>query len=345
MRINLINIQNEITQQVDKYLQEYYEKDSIASSLIGFVLDYLKTCRYGQFKHDDVRPLFTKLGYEIGGGKNSEYILPAMSAIHLLLLSSIPLDDVIDGLERQTNYAIQDLPSNIAKAYSVSSKLREDCRIIIGRNYRELLSYGKIEEIISYCVESQDGSQAAEINIHGKKLISKYSLSDYLELIDQSTSALLAESFVIGGLIARIDEKTEKIMRSFGMELGRLAQIRDDYVDYIDPKFTGKFSFADLYGRRKRFPILSVYWFGSKRQKRKVEEILGKDSLFDEDIYDTMDMILDEKIRGKTQRIIDKIYKGALSSFEQLPKNQPAYSILKELINLFYIKVDTKINK
>ena len=52
-----------------------------------------------------------------------------------------------------------------------------------------------------------------------------------------------------------------------------------------------------------------------------------------------------KKIRGKTQRIIDKIYKGALSSFEQLPKNQPAYSILKELINLFYIKVDTKINK
>ena len=79
MRINLINIQNEITQQVDEYLQKYYEKDSISSSLIDYILDYLNTCRYSQSKHDDVRPLFTKLGYEIASeNDNVEYILPAM---------------------------------------------------------------------------------------------------------------------------------------------------------------------------------------------------------------------------------------------------------------------------
>lgn len=345
MRINLINTQNEIAEQVDKYLQEYYKKDSIAPYLTDFVLDYLYTCRYSQSKHDDVRPLLTKLGYEIAGGEDGEYILPAMSAIHLLLLSSIPLDDVIDGLERQKNYVVQDLPYNIAKSYSISSKLREDCRIIVGRNYRELLSYGKIEEILSHCVESQDGSHTLEVNMHCKKLLSKYSLRDYLEIIDQSTSTLLAESIVIGGLIAGIDKKTEKIMRYFGMELGKLAQIRDDYVDYVDSKLTGKLPFADLYSRRKRFPILTVYWFGNKEQKRRVEEMLKKENLLDEDIYNAMDMILDKKIRDKAQKIIDKIYKRVLSSFEQLPKNQSAYSILNELVNVFYIKVDAKINE
>lgn len=338
MKVNLINIQNEITKQVDTYLQKYYKKDSIAPYLTNFVLDYLNNCRYSQSKHDDVRPLLTKLGYEMTGEKYNEYILPAMSAIHLVLLSSIPLDDVVDGLERQKNYTIQDLPHIIAKAYSISSKLREDARVIMGRNYRGLLTYGKIEEIISYCVESQDGSHTAEVNIHGKKLISKYSLSNYFEIIDQSTSTLLAESFVIGGLIAGIDEKTEKTMRNFGMELGRLAQIRDDYIDYVDPKLTGKFPFADLHSRRKRFPLLIAYKIGNKSDKQKIGEILNKKIISQEDIIEVMGMITSEKVERKTGEIIDEIYNRTILDLKQLPQKQPTYQSLKEITNLFAMK-------
>jgi len=336
----LISIANKTNKQIHKYLADYYKKDVIAPYLIEFVLDFIKTCRY---HYDDVRPLLTKLGYQIAGGKDSQYIIPGMSAIHLLLLSSLPVDDIIDGLERQKNYTLQDLHSILAKAYSVSSKLKEDCKLIIGRNYRKLPYYKKIEEIISHCIESQDGSHALEINIQGKMPLSKYSIKNYLKLIDQSQAIFFSESFVIGGLITGINERTEKIMRSFGIELGRLCQIRDDYLDYVDPKFTGKkLLFADLYSKRKRFPVLTIYWFGNKEQKQRIKEILRKYNLSYEDIYYTMSTILDKDIKRRAQEIIDKIYKRVTLRLKQLPKTQPSFSILNELANLFYIKVGDK---
>jgi len=338
----LIEITNKVNKQINRYLLNYYNKeDKIAPYLIPFVLDFIKTCRYHK---DNVRPLLTKLGYQIAGGEDDEYIIPAMSAVHLLLLSSIPVDDIIDGLERQKKYILQNLLYELAKAYSVSAKLKEDCKLIIGKNYRKHPYYKKIEEIISYCIESQDGSHALEVNIQGKIPLSKYSLNDYFKLIDQAQDIFFSESFVIGGLVAGVNENTEKIMRSFGIELGKLCQIRDDYLDYVDPKITGKkLPFADLYSRRKRFPVLTIYWFGNKEQKQRIKEILKKDNLTDEDIYDTMSMILDKNIRKQAQKIIDKIYKRVLLRLKQLPKTQPAFSILNELVNLFYIKVDDKI--
>lgn len=336
MNKNLIEINKEITKSIGEYLEDYYRKDIITPYLNAFVLEFIKNCRY---RNDDVRPILTKLGYEIAGGEEDiHFILPAMAAIHLLLLSFIPIDDVIDGLERQKNYSYHDLSATISQSYSISTKLREDSRIIFQKKYGKLSSCQEIEKIVSECLERLNGSHFLEVVVHGKKPISKYSITDYINLVDEATSIFIAESFTIGGLIAGIDKKTEKDMRSFGMDVGRLCQIRDDFLDYIDCKVTGKFSFADLYSRRKRFPIIVAYWFGSKDQKNKIKEILKKDCISDIDIQDVLEMILNNKIREKTQKIIKKIRNEAIKKLKSLPQRQPSFNTLEDLVSLFSLE-------
>lgn len=331
MDIDIIKINNKVGKKIDLYLKKYYEKDQLAPYLKEHVLDFINNCRYS---NDDIRPLLTKLGYEVAGGKiDFSYVLPAMSAIHLFLLSFIPLDDIVDGIE-SPSYTSRELSSKIARAYSVATKLREDGGIIIRKNYGSFAFYEKINRIISQCLEKTNGSHTLETNVHNRKQISEYSFNDYLYLVDEATAIFMAESFVVGGLIAGADGKLEEAMRDFGIELGRLCQIRDDYLDYVDPQITGKYPFADLYGRRKRFPILAIYWFGNQNQKWKIESTLGKDSISDDDINDIIDMITDKKILEEVHKIISEISNRALQKMKLLSRTKSSYSILEELIFL-----------
>lgn len=333
MRINLIKINRKINKELEEFLRGYYKNSQITPYLNNAVLDFIKNCRYVS---DDIRPLLTKLGYEVVSGRyNTKYILPAMSAIHLLLLGFIPLDDIIDGVERQKNFTIVNLPTELSCAYSLSTKLREDGRIILQMNYGILPYFGKINKKISQCLQRLDGSHTLEINYHSKRPFWKYSPNEYFELIDEATSIFIAESFVIGGLIAGINDKTEENMWKFGIDLGRLCQIRDDYLDYINPQITGKLPFSDLCSRRKRFPVLAVFWFGNKVQQRTLTKILEKDTITNTDICQVIEIILDKKIKRQALNIIRGIQTRTLRELESLPKICPPFEILKEIVNLF----------
>ncbi len=336
MKVNLIKINHQICKTVNRFILNHYKKDQIVPFLKKATLDFIKKCRYST---DDIRPLLTKLGYEIAGGdRESRFIVPAMAAVHLLLLGVIPIDDIIDGIERQRIHSLHDLSEKISFAYGISSKLKEDSKIILQAHYGNINLYEKIAHVQSLCIERLDASHTLEVNYHVKKPFEQYSLKDYISLIDEATSILIAEPFVIGGLIAGINEEAEGNMRSFGLELGRLSQIRDDYLDYVDAKITGKIPFADLYGKRKRFPILSIYWFGREDQREKIKKIFDKKELSIKDIQDVLNLILEKNIREKVDKVIKTIRNKAIQKLKMLPQRRPPIDILEDLVSLFALE-------
>lgn len=318
---------------VNEYLKKYYEDNTLAAHLNKEILLYFECCRY--FK-DDVRPILLKLGYglsKINRGRN--YITHAMSAIHLLLLSAIPVDDIVDGLDNEGNLEENELSKKVSLAYSLSTKMREDARLILLKQYKSSAALNHIMEIISQFLEVQDASHTLEVHRHSGIPFSKYSLDEYLLLIDHATANFVAESFVIGGLLGNVDKKTEKNMRDFGIQLGRLCQIRDDYLDYIDNQVTGKLPFADLYGKRKRFPLLSVFWFGTNTQKQEVSHILSKKKILNSDIYNVIEMMTNTTIKNRCLNVIKSIRDKADQKLTLLPKNNPSHDALSEMLDLF----------
>lgn len=329
----LYALKDELNRKVIRYFEYYYRKSGFTAYLNHVLLDFRKKCRYAE---DDVRPLLVKLGYEINKPNNNiRHILPAMVAIHSLLLGFIPIDDILDGISKENLKDIDDFEEKIALAYSLSSKLKEGGKNILRWKYKNLPNYLKIENLIAQCIERLDGSHALEINFHRKIPLSNYSIEDYINLIDEATSVFIATSFVCGGLIAGVNEEVEKIMWDFGIELGRLCQIRDDFLDYVNSEITGKIPFADLLRKRKRFPLLITYKVGTQAEKREIDKILQKKELTLEDVFRIMEMLTSPKVKNKTREIVHKIQNKAKIKLALLPNIEPAKSILFDLVELF----------
>lgn len=336
MKLNLSVASDHAHILVNEYLKKFYQSDTSALYLNQEISHYINCCRYGT---DDVRPLLLKLGYGISKkAKDYSHVTHAMAAIHLLLLSAIPVDDIVDGLDNQKNLRANDISKQTSLAYSISTKLREDARLILLKMYKSSPSILGIMEIISRFLEVQDASHTLEVHTHSNIPFSKYTLDDYLFLIDQATARFIAESFVIGGLLGDVDRKMEKNMRDFGIQLGRLCQIRDDFLDYVDSQLTGKLPFADLYGKRKRFPLLSVFWFGTRIQKQEVSQILKKNTLSNSDIYNVIEIMMNKTINQQSMEIIKRIECQAIQKLKLLPKYNPSYDTVLEMVDLFAMK-------
>lgn len=319
--------------KIKEYLLRYYLENVHTPYLRQFLLDFIHKCRYTE---DDVRPLLTKLGYEMSALKSDlQYILPAMASIHSLLLGFIPMDDILDGISKKDFENLEEFREKIALAYSLSTKLKEGGRNILRENYQNLPKFPKVEKLISECLEKLDGSHTLEINLHRKIPLSRYSLMNYTNLIDEATSVFIATAFVCGGLLGGASEEMEKIMWEIGIRLGRLCQIRDDFLDYANPQTTGKIPFADLLGKRRRFPLLMAYKFGTRTEKKQIDIILQKEVITTEDILVIIELITSSKVKDGTRKIVKGIQKEIQSKLESLPNVEPAKSMLFDLVELF----------
>jgi geranylgeranyl pyrophosphate synthase len=331
---SLMEYSKYLRDQVKIFIEAYYKKNIKEPCIKQITLDYIKKCRYTD---DELRLLLTKLGYEITSNQinNTEFIIPAMASIHSILLSFIPIDDIIDGINIQNIKNQKKFIETFALSYSLNTILEEGGKDILREYYHHLPNYIKIETLISNCIKKLNSSHALEINFHSKIPLYKYYLKIYFKLIDTATSVLIATSFVLGGLIGGADEEIEKIMWDFGILMGRICQIRDDFLDYIDFKVTKKQPFEDLLGKRKRFPLLIAYKVGTKNEKKQIIKIFQKKEMTSKDIIKIMELISSLKVEKETYKIMQKIRKEAENKLNLLPKIEPSKTILYELIKVF----------
>lgn len=335
---SLSTLREEVNVEINSFIEKYYIESETTQYLNNYVLKYIKTFRYWE---DDVRPILVRLGWELIKEKNkghkfsSAYILPAMAAIHSIVLSLGPIDDLIDGAFEQDFKKTDELAEKISLAYSINTKLREGGRSILRKYYGDLENYLEIEELISECLERFDGSHALDVVFSRKVPLKEFTIKDYFRLIDEATSVFIATPLVIGGLIAGADLKTKRLMWDLGVHLGRLCQIRDDFLDYLDNNITGKIPFSDLLGKKRRLPLLLAYKAGTKVEKKLIEGILDKDRITSRDVLVVMELITSEKVRKKALNIVMNVKKKAERKLKMLPGKEPAKSTLLELIELF----------
>ena len=83
---------------------------------------------------------------------------------------------------------------------------------------------------------------------------------EYLDMTALKTGALIRCSMEIGATIATDDAATISGVARFGRSVGRLFQIRDDYLGiWGDEAITGKSTDSDIVQRKKSYPIVFAF--------------------------------------------------------------------------------------
>lgn len=228
---------NNIKQEIDEYLENYFKEKGTYNKII------YDSCSYSlNIGGKRIRPILLALSYYI---YKEDYIkvMPMAAAIEMIHTYSLIHDDLPcmdnDDLRRgkPTNHVV--FQENIA-VLAGDALLNE--AMIIMMDYA-LKNNGKNSLMAAHEVamaagaEGMIGGQVVDILSEGKK-ISKDELK-YMH--SKKTGALIKASILAGAILADAPEEDLTMLAEYGEKLGLVFQIKDDILDVIgDVEILGK---------------------------------------------------------------------------------------------------------
>jgi octaprenyl-diphosphate synthase len=192
------------------------------------------------------------------------------SLVELIHTSSLIHDDIIDNASTRRGKA------------TLHAKWGPNITVLLG-DYL----YIKSLNLSLQCRSSRVSSILTDVSmrmIEGE--IKEYGLSrkldlaesDYLDVIDKKTAALISASCRLGGILGQASGSREEALADYGRNLGLCFQLVDDLLDYTgDEVAMGKPVMSDLAEGRVTLPLIyALGQDGGGRIRVRVETLMNK---------------------------------------------------------------------
>lgn len=198
-----------------------------------------------------IRPKLLLDTVETFGGTSME-AMPLALAIEVFHNFTLLHDDIMDNssLRRgkptvhekwNTNTAILSGDAMMILAYQQINKLPEKHQPIILKKFNDMA--------LKLCEGQQD-----DMDFENHDVVN---IEQYIQMIKNKTSVLLAFSLEAGAILSNQDEQTQKLMHDFGINLGIAFQLQDDLLDlYPKSHEMGKEVGGDIKNKKKALPLL-----------------------------------------------------------------------------------------
>ncbi len=265
-----------------------------------------------------IRPILSLLANGLCGG-NIREALPAALAIEILHNFTLVHDDIMDCAETRRGKP------------SVFSKWNDNVAILTGDvmfadAYRQLSFYGSSDAYTKqeYAAINDTFIKSTITVCEGQALDMEFVerdtvlLSDYIQMIEGKTSALIVGALQMGAISAHATQEECLKLAQIGSEMGKAFQIQDDLLDAIaDPEKFGKKAGGDIYEGKKTYLTLLALQRANADQKNSILATLDKEKATDADVqevlnlYLTLNVIEDIKIEirnhyNKTYSLLDE---------------------------------------
>ncbi len=217
-----------------------------------------------------LRPVMVLLGAELFGG-NVKDALPAAEAVEWFHNFSLLHDDIMDDapLRRgkatvhekwNTNIAILSGDAMLVKCYDFLLRLRRDVQPEIFSLFNKT------------AIEVCEGQQL-DMNFEVRDDVT---VDEYLHMIENKTSVLLAAALKMGALIANAPEEQAQHLYEFGLNVGLAFQLQDDYLDvYGDQSKVGKQVGGDIISDKKTYLWLMAEAQANSEQKTELHRFIN----------------------------------------------------------------------
>lgn len=159
--------------------------------------------------------------------------------------------------------------------------------------------------------------------------------AEYMEMIREKTSLLLAAALKIGAQLAGASQEDAENLYEFGEKMGLAFQLQDDLLDvYGDPKVFKKKLGGDIVENKKTFMLINALQKANPEQKKEMEAWM-----------DAKDYVAEEKIAAITyiynvlgidklaQQRIEELFAISLNSLEKVSVAEEKKLELKAFAN------------
>ncbi len=125
----------------------------------------------------------------------------------------------------------------------------------------------------------------------------KVSVVEYLHMIEQKTSVLLAGSVVIGAMLGGASDEDCRKLRNFAIELGLAFQLQDDLLDSYGDERLGKAIGGDILEGKKTYLMITAMSRADDATREELRRLLADATMLPAEkigavksIYDRLDV-------------------------------------------------------
>ena len=198
-----------------------------------------------------IRPVLCLMGNELFGEISDDaYHLAA--AVELFHNFSLVHDDIMDKAPLRRG------KPTVHSAHGESTALLGgDVMMVVAYDYINKVNAKYIKDVIRlFNQTAKEVCEGQQLDMDFEKL-DLVSMDDYLHMISQKTSVLLAASLQLGAIVGGASDNNQQHIYSFGKNLGIAFQIQDDYLDaFGDPEKFGKQVGGDIKSNKKTFLMI-----------------------------------------------------------------------------------------
>ena len=259
-----------------------------------------------------LRPLLVLLSAKAVGGNIKKFYNAALS-VEMLHNFTLVHDDIMDNadlrrgnltLHKKYNLNTAILTGDILAAVAYEFLLK-DCRV----NAKQAL-----DSFTKGLVEVCEG-QSLDTEFETRKLVS---LSQYIEMIEKKTAALVRMCCELGAYLADGSKDDIKALSNYGKYLGIAFQIQDDLLDIIADKAEfGKRIGGDLVEGKKTFLFIEALEKAKGKDKDDLLKVIANKGIkenqieYYKNLYEKLGVINDAKaaIRSYTNKALRSINK------------------------------------
>ncbi len=259
--------------------------------------------------------------------------LPPSISVELVHNFSLIHDDIEDNDQvrrhKPTLWTIWGIPKAIITGNSIlvlGNKILNEM-LKNGSSKNDLFNSQKI--LTESYLKMMEG-QFLDISFENEKNISQ---DKYLKMISLKTGALIECSVILGAIAANknLNDEVYRLVSEFGKDIGLLFQISDDLLGVWGTDKTGKPVGADIKRKKKSLPIILTLNSENISASKKVNNILTKENLNQNDVENIMDVMSSLKIKEKCE-IISKKYQSNIEGIvSKLPIEKEQRIVFNEI--------------
>ena len=162
----------------------------------------------------------------------------------------------------------------------------------------------------------------------------KISMEDYIQMISLKTGALIEKSILIGANYSKANEKFNKSLSTYGVNLGIIFQIIDDILGtFGDEKLTGKPTDGDIREGKHTCLLIEALNKSNDNDKNRILELIEKSEMDENDVKEVKELFYNTDSINACKERANLYYQEALAALNKLKP------IINESESEFYINL------